>query len=316
MRQSAGARSAGFTRFTTESLPEGQRISQWEAHNARALVALAAQNAPGVPFRATELTLALPRLSLAHVTGTAHRVARHPLHIAKTPARGVVAYFALRGSGQFFHPGGCETVIPGQGILVDADQPFERGFAQGLSELVVKIPRAALARAAGSPNLPRPLPFEFAGTSNPAAAGLARLVGGAIAGQSEGWESLEQEILALFTALLTDGSIPGHLGVAEEFVRMHYRRPELSAAGIAAAAGISERQLSRLFAMSGRTVPQAILAARLEEAQRLLGSPLNEHLSVADIAARCGFSSHAQFSRSYRATFGLPPLRHRRELLA
>ena len=316
MTHAAASRAAGFTRFTTESLPETRRISQWERHNARALVGLTAQTDPGADFRATELTLALPRLQLAHVTGSAHRVARRPVHIAKTPARGAVAYFALRGTGQFLHPEGCETVAPGQGIIVDADQPFERGFAQGLAELAVKVPRVALTRAVGSPNLPRPITFEFAGTSNPAAAALARLLGAAIAGRSADWEFLEEQILGRFTDLLVGGSARDPLGVAEQFIRTHYRRPELSAAGIAAAAGISERQLSRLFSLAGRTVPQSILAARLKEAHRLLGSAAAVHLSIADIAVRCGFSSHAQFSRSYRAGFGVPPLRHRRELLA
>jgi len=289
---------------------------QWERHNARALLGLTARTDPRVPFRATELTLALPRLQLAQVTGSAHRVARRPLHIAQTPASSVVAYFALRGTGQFFHLDGCETVAPGQGIVVDADLPFERGFAQGLSELVVKVPRAALPGPVRSRNRPRPLAFEFSGTSNPAAAALARLVGGALAGRPSDWELLEEEILALFTDVMVGGSTLDHLGAAEEFIRTNYQRPELSATGIAAAVGISERQLSRLFASAGRTVPQAILAARLGEAHRLLSSPEAVHLAIADISARCGFSSHAQFSRSYRACFGMPPLRHRRGLLA
>lgn len=75
---------AGFTRFSTDGLPSERRIPQWERHNARALVGLEAATDGAAPLHATELNLSLPRLGLARVTGTAHRVFRDEAQVATT----------------------------------------------------------------------------------------------------------------------------------------------------------------------------------------------------------------------------------------
>lgn len=313
----SGVLPAGFTRFSTDGLPDSHRIPEWEVHNARALVGLAAKTDGRAPLRATELNLALPRLQLARVSGTPHRVERDESHISAHPARGIVAYFALQGSGTFYHRHGCEAVAPGQGIVVDADQPFERGFADGLTELALKVPRAAVVRLLGSPNLVRPRLFDFragahdAGPAAPAAR-LAGALGSALRGRAVVWDEFEDELIGLLGALLADDG-GGHFRAALAVIRARHADPSLGAAGIAAAIGLSERQLSRIFAAEGTSVPRAVLDARLDAAQSLLTVAT---LPMAEVATRTGFVSQAQFSRSYRQRYGLPPLRHRRELLA
>lgn len=315
MLSNGGRLPAGFTRFSTDGLADKWRIPRWERHNADALVGLEAHTEGAAPLHATELNLALPRLQLARVTGTAHRVTRDEAQVAAHPAGGVVAYLTLHGAGSFIHRHGVETVNPGQGILIDADQPFERGFAEGLTEVAVKVPRSALTERSSVPNLPQPRLFEFAGHAADPGARLALLAGAALAGQPVAWEPLEVELVGLVADLLSADSTTTHLVAAETFIAAHFHRPELSAAGIAAAAGISERHLSRIFAASGRNVPRTILNARLGEARRLLAAPEMASAPIAEIAARCGFTFQAQFSRDYRARFGMPPSRHRHELL-
>lgn len=74
---------------------------------------------------------------------------------------------------------------------------------------------------------------------------------------------------------------------------------------LAAAAGISTRQLERLFrAELGRSPGAHYLRLRLERARQLARQT---GLPVAEIGAACGFSSTSHFSRSYRARFGVPP---------
>ena len=316
MSHSSTTLPAGFARFSTDGLPNERRIPQWERHNARALVGLEAATDGAAELRATELNLSLPRLGLARVTATAHRVFRDEAQVAAHPAGGVVAYLAVRGAGRFIHRDGTETVAPGQGILIDADQPFERVFADGLTEVAVKVPRGVLAGGTGSSPLARPRVFEFAGTADGPGARLAAAAGIALSGRPAAWDALEDMLIGLVAELLTDGPAAGHLEAAEAFIRTHYRRRELSVSGLAGAIGLSERQLSRVFAASGRSVPQAILEARLEGARRLLTTEALSHIPMSDVATRCGFSSQAQFTRGYRDRFGMPPLRHRRELLS
>lgn len=74
---------------------------------------------------------------------------------------------------------------------------------------------------------------------------------------------------------------------------------------LAAAGGVSVRQLERLFrAHLGRTMGEHYLALRLDRARALLRQT---SLPVLEVALASGFASAAHFSRAYRARFGLPP---------
>jgi len=79
----------------------------------------------------------------------------------------------------------------------------------------------------------------------------------------------------------------------------------LSAEDLAGHAGISRRQLERLFRRHLDTVPSRYyLQIRLERARDMV---CRTSLSITDIALACGFSSGAHFSNTYRNVYGLTP---------
>ncbi|HMG64090.1 MAG TPA: helix-turn-helix transcriptional regulator, partial [Streptosporangiaceae bacterium] len=107
--------------------------------------------------------------------------------------------------------------------------------------------------------------------------------------------------------------------------------PGLTAAQVAAATGISERHLSRIFAADGTSIPRHVLARRLQLAYAMLADsaradparasqaraePPSAGLTVADVAARCGFTSAAHFSHAFRQHFGQRAGEVRRQALA
>lgn len=74
---------------------------------------------------------------------------------------------------------------------------------------------------------------------------------------------------------------------------------------IAAAVGVSRRQLERLFRQETGVSPwQYALAERLRQGHWLLTSTAR---SVTDIAQACGFADASHFSRHVRAAFGASP---------
>jgi len=74
---------------------------------------------------------------------------------------------------------------------------------------------------------------------------------------------------------------------------------------IAADAGLSPRQLERLFAKYLRTTPgKYYLDLRLQRARVLL---VETTRSILDIAVACGFASASHFSRCYRGLYGHRP---------
>ena len=294
----------GLTRFRTHDLPGSRRLAGWEEHNARALVGLRAQPLGDRPFDGTEVNLTLPRLQVARVTGTPHAVDRDVRQIAAHPADGVVVYFALAGANELAHRGGRELIAPGRGLVLDADQPFQRVFAHGLTELVLKAPRSLVrGTRAVKPQL-----FSF--EDNAHARALVAALSGALRGGPADWDGLENVATDLFGALLGgECSAAADLAAAHAFIAAHLHEQDLSAGRIAAAIGYSERHLSRLFSKSGQSVPQAVLNARLDAARRMLTEPI----TLAEVAARNGFVSQAHFSRTYKARFAVTPREDRRE---
>ncbi|MFZ5676039.1 MAG: GlxA family transcriptional regulator [Pseudomonadota bacterium] len=80
---------------------------------------------------------------------------------------------------------------------------------------------------------------------------------------------------------------------------------KLTVTDVAATAGLSDRQLERLFHKHLQTTPVGFYRQlRLDRAQRLL---TYSRLSVRDVALATGFSTLAEFSRAFKQKFGKPP---------
>lgn len=80
---------------------------------------------------------------------------------------------------------------------------------------------------------------------------------------------------------------------------------------LAALTGLSARQLERRFRRAlGMGPMRFYLGLRLERAERLL---TYSRMAVRDVGLAAGFASLAQFSRAYKARYGLAPSQHRRQ---
>lgn len=306
----------GVVRFSTAGLPEQRRVELWENHNARALIGLGCRTLSEAALEATELNLQLPRLQFAHVSGNPHVVERTQSYISTNPADAVVVYFNLDGEAFFYHRDGCEMLRPGQAVLYDADQPFMRGFSYGLRELALKIPRPLFKEISGRSSLRRPQIFDFrsseaAGQHANALAGLMR---NALADPEPDAVRLEAAALDLFRILVNgdDSGGAGHFEAAKSFILQRLRDPQLSAPLVASAIGISDRQLSRVFAEEGISVARFIREERLQLARHALTTVDNPRQPLARLAAELGFVSQAHFSRAYKELFGISPLQERK----
>jgi AraC-like DNA-binding protein len=290
--------------FSTAGLPDARRVELWESHNAAALIGLAVHARD--PLAATEVNVQLPVVQLARVAGSPHVVERTAEVIRRDPVEAVAVYLPLRGDS-WFQQDGCSRVLrPGQVLACDADRPFARGFARGLEELVVKVPRAALAAHADLDAAQESRVTSAA--SDPYAAALARLAARATdtGHPVPPHEGTLLDLVAVLVAGRQAGQTIAHRAAARAFIEDHLTDADLGAGRIADAIGISERQLSRVFAAHGMSVPRHILARRLQLAYSVLtcGAAGNGPLPVADVAARCGFSSAAYFSHAFAEHFG------------
>ncbi len=98
-----------------------------------------------------------------------------------------------------------------------------------------------------------------------------------------------------------------NLTAARIFIDRRLADHRLSATRVAAGIGLSDRQLSRIFAEQGTSVPQYILGRRLALAHRMLTDAALRSLPTSEVARRCGLGSPTHFARAFKERYGLRP---------
>lgn len=290
--------------FSTVGLPATHRVERWETHNTTALIGLDVRASE--PLVATEVNVCLPGVDLARVGGSAHMVRRTRNVIERSPADAIAVYLTLRGDAWFESGEGPRSLRPGDILICETDRPFARGFSYGLEELVVKAEHSALPEV---PPLSGPVVASFRGSGGARqyAKALATITAGATRARHHR-PADEGTVLDLITVLARGRAAApatAHRAAARSYIEEHLTNPDLGADEVAAAIGISARQLSRIFAADGTSIPRHILSRRLDLAYTLLSADQATVPSVADIAARCGFTSVTYFSHAFRQHFGL-----------
>jgi len=112
------------------------------------------------------------------------------------------------------------------------------------------------------------------------------------------------ELVAVLAAGRAADPSLAHRAAARSFIEARLPDRALTAARVAAAIGISERHLSRVFAADGTSVPRYVLSRRLVLGHAMLADPADTSQSVAEVAARCGFVSSTYFCHAFREHFG------------
>ncbi|MFC4502215.1 MULTISPECIES: helix-turn-helix domain-containing protein [Streptomyces] len=102
------------------------------------------------------------------------------------------------------------------------------------------------------------------------------------------------------------------------FIRQNLHDPGLSPPVIAAAHHISVSYLHRLFQQDarGETVAAWIRSQRLEGARRDLADPARHSTPIHAVAVRWGMTRASDFTRAFRAVYGVSPRDYRHQALA
>ncbi len=105
-----------------------------------------------------------------------------------------------------------------------------------------------------------------------------------------------------------DGGAAPFRAAVVSYLLTHLAEP-LSVSDMARAAGLSRWYFSRrFFELEGVSPSDFLLALRLDQAKKLLA---NTHLSIKEIAYRCGFAEASYFCRVFRREVGATPSRYR-----
>ncbi|GGV46139.1 hypothetical protein GCM10010293_54380 [Streptomyces griseoflavus] len=211
---------------------------------------------------------------------------------------------------------GRECVVgPGEFAVLRSDAPYTLLFDEGIDHHFLRLPLAALALP---DRLLRDATTVTFGVGNPVAR-LAYMYFSqlAVSGELHRDEAVVAPSIELLRAVLV--SQRGDARLAKEpleatltlrikhYIREHLSDPDLSAARIAAAHGISVRHLYAVLSRAGISLGDWIRARRLDACKRELAGPAGRSRTVAAIGRSWGFTNATHFSRVFKDAYGMPP---------
>ena len=245
---------------------------------------------------------------------------RHARHITSTTEEDYLVTVPRRSAVEFHQLGRSVRCNPGGFIIERGDEPYRFSYGAPNELAVLKVGKRALSEKLRSPD-------RFCAQAIDAGAGLPALFTAMMGqlqalplSQSHAANLLGRQIVEVLALALDEragggeeaqSSVrAGHLRRAEQVIRQNLPNPALSPEFVADACGISKRYLHELFGDTEATVSQFIRDERLIAARDEIATARAVPLAV--IAYRFGFSDQAQFSRLFRARFGMTPSDWRR----
>lgn len=309
-------------RFSTNDLPPGDRVQVWCDYFAKLAHSITpSETTDPNAFCAQASGAVAGEFALLDIKSGLERVHRTAVDVAKDKTE---AFFIRR-----FHRPAIWRIAPG-GMPIDliheagdfcvssTEWRYDAQYNGSASFDMLVIPQAALSPLIAGGRLARP--FRLPGASP-----LGSLLGAAIDAAKTQTPLLADELaeavlrnLCGLVALACGASDEGEeqrrdslrsvqLAAVKRHVNLHLADPGLTPAIVAAAVGISTRQLHRLFEPSGSTFARYVLRQRLLQCRDTIAGATGTGRSVIDIAFGWGFNSMATFYRAFVSEFGSPP---------
>jgi AraC-like DNA-binding protein len=310
-------------RFSTDDVAARDRAQPWRDFFAwhAGSVASMADREPGASRGGASGWVA-GGFALLEVTSGPPRISRTAFDVASDKAEAfLVCRFrcgATCSSAQDAAPLEL-TLEPGDFCIGSAEWRFDLEADRPTAFELLVVPRGALSPLLAGGRLARP--FRL-----PAGSPLASLIGAAmdaaIVQAPLLAEELSEAVLRNLCGLVAlacgaasaDAELHGQgsarsaqFAAARRYIDQHLADPDLSPARVAAALGVSARQLHRLFEPSGSTFAKYVLRQRLVRCRDTIAGATGTGRSVIDIAFGWGFNSMATFYRAFVGEFGGPP---------
>lgn len=313
------------TLFRSEDVPPTDRFECWYdvMLNRSAPVLVTSTHTGHFAAQLQELDLGVAQVALFRTP--AYTVRRTPTLVRRSDPE--CYKLALLHGGHRMSIRRRDTPLrAGDFVLFDTTHPFDEHALAGYEQqgqTVVSVPRAALP-------LPSHKVDQLLAVRLPGDSGLGVVVARFLHGLSAEAGGLQPRdmprlgtiMLELVVALLAhhidaDSTVPPETQRQALLYRIHafidarLGNTGLSPQVVADAHHISMRYLHQLFHQQGITLGSWIRARRLEGCRRDLAEPLLASEPIGVIAARWGFIRPADFSRSFRAAYGISPRDYR-----
>lgn len=266
-------------------------------------------------FRLSSRSYATPQAVLMRCEGTAFTMTRGPALIERGADQFVI-YLQVEGSLESDYGGRLGRREAGDVVIIDYARPLH-SVATDYANLNIMVARDSVPKTL--------LGLDPHGLAFPCGSGAARLIGAAmheLFAQADDLTVSEAEAAIEGIVALTAANARARLAgdeldqvksrrkAALDYIDAHLDNAQLGADEIADAVNLSRASLYRLLAAEGG-IRVVLLKRRLDEALRLLLAEDKDDRSLKEIVKRCGFGGSSQFTRAFRARFGMPPRQYR-----
>jgi AraC-like DNA-binding protein len=304
--------------FSTEEIPEQDRVASWREHYGRIMLRADVEPAHDAPFSARNRWLSLPDLRLLDGASSPVRISRRRQHLADGNDDVVVA-INRTGSVAIESGGREQTLREGEAIVLSGAEPFtfdRTSFGRSFS---FRVPRRTFETTDLSIDeaLMKPIAQDR---------GALKLLTNYANWLLRSDDTLDRHLLNLSVRHLKDllalaiddapdfaettrirGLRAARLKLAKSYIISHSERRDVSIGSVAANLHVTPRYLQRLFEADGTTFSEFLIRQRLERAYQLLCDPNAQQLAISSIAYDVGFGDLSYFNRRFRRQYGLTP---------
>lgn len=311
--------SASFAEFTTDDVPARERGDYWGRQVLQRMTIARS-------VRDRSFTARLRRLRGAEGEFWDHfsdalPVMRDGARCRRDGGDEIYVGMLLDGHSDFSQAGRDQRLGPGRLYVVDMSRPVRAHWARH-REVAIVLKRQQLAACLGGRLddlaglvLPRQGMTELlASHLRLLALRLPTLTaeerGVALAA------AVAMTCSALRSGIGTEDTPQGLKAAVRLVIQRRYADPDLSPGQIAVALGCSRAQLYRAFADEAVSIAGLIRETRLVYARDMLAHAAAVPETITEIAERCGFLDASNFSRMFKARFGVRPQHVRDEVTA
>jgi len=309
---------ARIVEFSTDFLPEEERIAYWREHYGHVMLRVDLEPARDVAFHACMTSLSLPGLQLIEASASPARVSRTGAYLADGNDDAVLAI--NRTGIAAVRSGGREQVLHEQeAILMMGNEPTSFCRTSPGHSFTLRVPRAMLGSIVADAE---DIAMRVIPRNRSALGLLSRYAGWLLrVGGSLDPELLSlsvrhiQDVLALTLGATNDfkevartrGLRAARLKLAKAHIIENSHRRGISVGSVAAQLCVTPRYLQRLFEEDGTTFSEFLVTQRLARAHRRLCESDSLHAAISTIAYDVGFGDLSYFNRRFRRLYGLTP---------
>jgi hypothetical protein len=303
--------------YSSHELPSRDRIPIWNEVVWRNYVPLQIKIAPHDDFAGQ---VALTQLGAVRVVTSGSRaqcITRTPKLIAQDSEEYLMLGLQLKGPAIIEQHARQAQLQSGDFVFWDTRQPYTINFPSDWEMAVFQFPRSAFTFSPKSIDAFTALTFH--GQKGVTQIASRLLMGIADEARYQTFQHdtplLEHTLGILDFCInhkLTDCDLPPNynellLRRINSYIGFNLHNPQLSAAKIAQAHGLSLSQLYRVFQSQRSTVGEHIRQRRLDRIKYELVNPASRHLTIAAVARKWGFLDTPHFNRVFKAQYKITP---------